>query len=403
MTESKSVSQACDALYDRCKEITSELAEGLKKVFTQADLLEICDAEPLDHIIDAATLLPLIAELTLNKLFLSLKTKSGAGSWSLRRRDIAKQLRPLQKDELIVYEVIEEAYESGIWIKNIRKRSGISDNKGMDKLVAKLQRLSLIKSVKNVKAPAQKTYMLYHLAPSDEVTGGSFYDAGDLDESLVEELSNLIVFHVRQMSWVEGRRKRIKREHSPILIRGDGEQAPVGAVADRGRKKRKRETASTTQSNDIEEIAPPHKHRSHKHAQDPETDAGPGQLSFQAGYDYPSAASIHKFVTSGGIIRTVKADSLTIDEIQNILNVLVWDEKLEEVNGGYRTVRGVTFKQPGDEDDDADEEDRKRGNGLTEAPCGRCPVIDLCGTGGPINAASCVYFDQWLHQGVAAA
>lgn len=244
--------------------------------------------------------------------------------------------------------------------------------------------------------------MLYHLAPSDEVTGGSFYDAGDLDESLVEEIGNLIVFHVRQMSWVEDRKKRIKREHSPILVQDDGEQVAPGAASGRGRRKRKRGPNPIAPAHDIEDSAPPQKHRSHKHSHDPETDTGPNQLSFPAGHDYPTAASIHKYLITGGAIRGAKANSLSTDEIQNILNVLVWDEKLEEVNGGYRTVRGVMAKQPGEEEDEAGEDERKRGNGLTEAPCGRCPVIDLCETGGLINAATCVYFDQWLRHGTTA-
>jgi len=36
------------------------------------------------------------------------------------------------------------------------------------------------------------------------------------------------------------------------------------------------------------------------------------------------------------------------------------------------------------------------GNGLTEVPCGRCPVFELCEEGGPVSPANCVYFDQWL-------
>jgi DNA-directed RNA polymerase III subunit RPC6 len=36
------------------------------------------------------------------------------------------------------------------------------------------------------------------------------------------------------------------------------------------------------------------------------------------------------------------------------------------------------------------------GNGLTETPCGRCPVFDLCEEGGPVSPSNCVYFVQWL-------
>ena len=36
------------------------------------------------------------------------------------------------------------------------------------------------------------------------------------------------------------------------------------------------------------------------------------------------------------------------------------------------------------------------GNGLSEVPCGRCPVFNMCEVGGPVNAEECVYFDEWL-------
>jgi DNA-directed RNA polymerase III, subunit C34 len=35
-------------------------------------------------------------------------------------------------------------------------------------------------------------------------------------------------------------------------------------------------------------------------------------------------------------------------------------------------------------------------NALTEAPCGRCPVFDLCEEGGPVSPSNCVYFTKWL-------
>ena len=278
----------------------------------------------------------------------------------------------------------------------------------MEKVLNKLQNQKLIKNVKNIKAPMQKTYVLFHLAPSDEITGGSFYDAGDVDDNMIEELSNVIIFHVRQMSWVDSRKKRIKRESSPILIRDDGDPAaeePREARESRGRKKRKRDSNNLPEPiniKDIEDSAPARKHRSHKHTHDAEIEATHDQVPFPAGHEYPTAASIYDWITSNGIIRAVKAESLTVDEVQKVLNILVWDEKLENINGGYRTVRGVKSKQLGEVDDPEDGLARKRGNGFTEMPCGLCPVIDICGTGGPVNAASCVYFERWLGREIAA-
>jgi DNA-directed RNA polymerase III subunit RPC6 len=35
-------------------------------------------------------------------------------------------------------------------------------------------------------------------------------------------------------------------------------------------------------------------------------------------------------------------------------------------------------------------------NGFVDAPCGTCPVFDLCGDSGEITARTCVYFTEWL-------
>lgn len=34
--------------------------------------------------------------------------------------------------------------------------------------------------------------------------------------------------------------------------------------------------------------------------------------------------------------------------------------------------------------------------GLTETPCGRCPVFTFCKEDGPINPFNCEYFKTWL-------
>ena len=411
MATETAVSKECEALYDRCKELVAASEDGWSKTFTQNELLELCDSGPLENITAATGLLPLVVNLTANKLFLTVRAPGGASNWSLRRESIAKTLRGLTRDECMVYEIIENTYMSGIWIKNIKKRSGINDGKSMEKLIAKLVRLSLIKTVKNVKAPAQKTYMLFNLAPSDDVTGGSFYDQGDLDESLVDQLSNVIVFHVRMASWVERRRKKIKIEE-----KDDGDFAEVDqpdTIKSKGRKRKRDSAAAEAQTTDIEDLIQPRKHRSYKHTHDPETEPDMNNstwLLHPAGeHEYPTAKSVHEWIIGNTFLADEKARTVSVDEIQNIVNVLVWDGKLEECGNGYRTVRGVQPFDPGKkksgDEDDVEEVGReeKRSNGLTEMPCGRCPVLHDCAPGALISPASCVYFEEWLNEGAVVA
>ncbi|KAF2765615.1 RNA polymerase Rpc34 [Teratosphaeria nubilosa] len=335
--------------------------EKFQKVFFQQDLQTLADeaAKTLQQ------LMQLIQELTNHSLVRTLKQER-ALCWSTRPRKAAESIRVLSGAEKVVYTSIEDSHTKAIWMKELKRKTGMSNQKELDRCIQKLEGLRLIKSVRNIKAPAQRTYMLYHLVPGDDVTGGSFFDAGDLDESLIDELSNLIIFHVKQQSWAEAKTT-----------------------------KRKRHT-----THDIEDLGASHKpkHRSSRH--DPETDVHTLQLPFQAyTRTYPTAETIHAFLTGSGSMRQSKADQLTVAEVQGVIDVLVWDEKLEKVGDGYRTVRGVKFRFPGTVMDDGEEDGGVGiGNGLTQAPCGRCPVFDLCTVGGPVNPGSCGYWKEWLER-----
>ena len=72
-------------------------------------------------------------------------------------------------------------------------------------------------------------------------------------------------------------------------------------------------------------------------------------------------------------------------DIKSLLDVLVYDGKIERVVGGtaYKALRKVDTT-----------------NGFTESPCGRCPVFALCKEGGPVSASNCKYFEEWLNAGL---
>ncbi len=395
------MSDPAEDLYECCSKIARKATEGFhKKRFKQDELLSLCGDESespvLKSVKDISKLMPIIQQLSRVSLFCALKSGSGF-VWGLRPRKVAKIVKSLDTNEKMVFEAVEAAYEEGTWVRNIKVKTGIRDENSANKVLRRLITLNLIKNVQSVKNGAQKTYMLAYLTPSDEVTGGSFYDNGDLDDSMVDNISNLIVHHVRQASWkfAEKPRKQ-KREASPIDFTDGGLDGLANSEA-RGRKKRKSGSGTAVRPHDIEDSASHHKEKTFHPVQNPETDPAWNQLSLPAGSQYPDAESIHEYLINSDILRAGKANGLTVEEIQHLLEVLVWDGKLEVIGGGYRSVRGVKPNKPGEQQAEED----IRGNGLTEAPCGRCPVFDVCGNGGPINAASCVYFTEWLGQSAA--
>ncbi|KAK6539242.1 34-kDa subunit of RNA polymerase III (C) [Orbilia ellipsospora] len=103
-------------------------------------------------------------------------------------------------------------------------------------------------------------------------------------------------------------------------------------------------------------------------------------IPFEAGYTgYPTLSDITQWVKNSNLTEV----DLSEADIKALLDVLIFDGKLERVIGGtaFKAIRKIegAVKQ-----------------GFTEAPCGRCPVFDLCHEDGPINAANCVYFEKWL-------
>jgi len=370
------LSSESEGLYDSMLRAAEESPEGLKKVFFQNDLQTLADEAAKT----VQQLMLLIQELTNHHLVRAFRLDR-ALCWSTRSRSAASAIRVLGQQELLVYTAVEESHMKGIWMRELKKKTGLQ--KECEKSVHKLEAAKLIKAVKNTKYPAQKTFMLFHLVPNDDITGGAFFDDGDLDEGLIDGLSNLIVFHVRQQSWVDAKMRKLKRPTSPVEVEGI-DSSPA-------KKRRKR-------TNDIEDsITTAHsKHRSRHHDSDAEMIAT--QLPYQAyTRDYPTAKAIHKFIAESDAIRGAKAAQLTVADIQNIIDVLVWDEKLEKVGEGYRTVRGVKFRHPNSGEDEDDNEIGR--NGLTQAPCGRCPVFDLCTEGGRINPGTCVYWQEWIAAG----
>jgi DNA-directed RNA polymerase III subunit RPC6 len=392
MADVDEIVNASDQLYKTVADASVDEYGGRTRQFNQEQLLE------LSGLVDSKSLMPLIQYLSNNQLFRTLRVQ-GKLQWSIRPREAAKQIKSLDRDDKVVYGVIEEAHDKGIWSRDIKKRAGGIAENIVKRSLDKMEKANLIKGIKSVKSPAQRTYMLAHLVPSEEVTGNSFYDAGDLDESFRDELMKLIVFWVRSQSWVEKKirapRPPKQREPSPITIDGPTDGAHMNGDNNNNSHDSSRKRKAASPPIDIEDSDRlPTKRQSEPQIV---------QLLHKVStHSYPTAQDIYTFITASNVIKASKASSLTVQEIQDCINVLLWDGKLERVinrggsgtnavNGidevGYRTVRGVTY-DPGYEE--------APGTALTQSPCGTCPVWEVCVEGGPVNPRECGYLEEWL-------
>lgn len=89
---------------------------------------------------------------------------------------------------------------------------------------------------------------------------------------------------------------------------------------------------------------------------------------------------------------------LSLEDIETILNTLVYDGKVEKsiaARGGisassssseqvtlYRAVNPIL--------------ESEKGSSLVRIPCGVCPIIDNCHVDGLVSPQNCAYIKEWL-------
>lgn len=89
------------------------------------------------------------------------------------------------------------------------------------------------------------------------------------------------------------------------------------------------------------------------------------------------------------ISETLKASGvfnveLSLDELELVLNTLVYDGELDEIKKYPKTYQRIAKNK--------EKEIPLKG----EVPCLHCPVISQCVEGGIITPSSCIYLDKWL-------
>lgn len=304
----------------------------------------------------------------------------------------------LPNDETImVYSIIDEAGADGIWNRTIKNKLNMHEAV-VKNCIKFLETKGYIASMKNVEHPNKKMYIKATLRPSERATGGPWFTEGELDTAFISELEGIVFEYVKTKSAYRG-------------------SVPGGLSSST--------TTRRTPANDTTTTARGTK-RSATEISDDTTTSTPAPsnatsrtpsssraifLPMPAGYKhYPTVAEIAKFIHDTGITNNT---TLGEADIQQLVDVLTYDGLIEPVRvnrrrKGYRVSRAakqdtVPFHKRQKEREQGIGLDRPLvagaeplSNGLTEAPCGRCPVFELCEEGGPVSPSNCVYFAQWL-------
>ena len=317
----------------------------------------------------------------------------------------------------MVYSYIDEAGREGMWIRTMKNRLKMHDTV-MKTCLKQLEAKGYVRQFSSVLQQNKRVYIKVGLEPSEQATGGPWFTSGELDAAFIDALLNFVFEHIKARgAYLSAHAVGPTRAPRKGVIRGDPGTDHGAAATAAGTKRRAGEiseeshaaaaaASSSSAAAAAASSAAPTRYRK-------------GYLPLPAGYrSYPTVTEIAQRIHDVGL---TKNTTLSRDDVQQLVDILVYDGLIEPITvgkrKGYRCAR-VTKQDPsvlarrakrerevaGGLDEEGDMglleqhqigPDRPQ-NGLTEAPCGRCPVFDLCEDGGPVSAANCEYFQAWL-------
>lgn len=117
--------------------------------------------------------------------------------YKVKPQDPDRQTKYEDLDEKIIYSIIENAGNKGIWIRELRYASRLPQTL-VNKILKNLESKKRIKSVKSVAASKKKVYMLYDIEPDRSVTGGTWYSDQEFESEFVDVLNQQCYRYLQQ-------------------------------------------------------------------------------------------------------------------------------------------------------------------------------------------------------------
>ncbi|KAF9242307.1 RNA polymerase Rpc34 subunit-domain-containing protein [Melanogaster broomeanus] len=128
-------------------------------------------------------------------------------------------------EEAMVLGHIQTSGNEGIWTKHLKAKTELHQTV-IDRCLKSLVQKQLVKSIKAVRHPTRKIYMLAHLDPSVELTGGPWYTDNELDTEFIKLLSTACLHYIRDRSFPKQSGKRSSRSQQRLYAIGAAPSHP---------------------------------------------------------------------------------------------------------------------------------------------------------------------------------
>ena len=254
----------------------------------------------------------------------------------------ASLLSQMSDNERIVYLQIKAAENRGIWMKELLNRTNLHRAVVL-KVVRTLEQHNVIKSVKSIKNPSKKIYMLYELQPSVDLTGGNWFTDQELDVSMVEIVSKVVVKFVSDMC--------------------DGDTATTGESSSLLKPSSFRYPSAELILQYINEK----------------------QFLVQD-LDLSDVKQLLNMLVFSRKLERLRDGGYRLDPRSVVQSDFADNNNASYTSAVYTAPHNTLPLQS----------ELYRINYWTEMPCGNCPVIDQCADIGKITPQRCRYYDDWL-------
>ena len=148
--------------------------------------------------------------IDLNRITI-IESSEGA-LFKYRSEKEALKFRDLTKEEIAVYEVVTQSGNNGISTNDIKMKMRIDNTTYINKILTKLSKKFLVKSLKVLNTKNKKVWIGYDIEPSQEITGGIWCSNQEFDENLVN------VFSEKCLEYI-GSQKQVSRKEILFFAR----------------------------------------------------------------------------------------------------------------------------------------------------------------------------------------
>jgi DNA-directed RNA polymerase III subunit RPC6 len=301
----------------------------------------------------------------------------------------------LDDQQAMVYEQIEDSGGDGIWLKTIRTRLNMHESV-VNAAVKHLEKtLHYIRVLDNVANSHRRMYIKVGVKQSERSTGGPWYTDGELDEAFVEAISDVLWTKILESSVQMSKagrhaidklskKKAAARENAQKRAQKEAKKAPKKGVKivtpEEALAMRNKALGITAVDPKVAEQEAEMRYREQKTLYEE-------FLPYPAGYKgYQTLDPLTEHVLDCGVCSEEVV--LSAVDIAVVLEIMMLDKRIEEADCGKEIGYKVTRQSLKPVQDAF--------NVFAEAPCGRCPVFNLCEEGGPVGPHNCEYFTEWL-------